>query len=91
MLRDEQIVKARLPSTSDFARTREDEPMDLTGRVLKLTDIPEVSGGFCDIYKGVWVQGNSRTVVAMKMVKVYQKSDISVIKRVIVSSSASWV
>jgi serine/threonine protein kinase len=85
-----QIVKALLPSTSDFARTQVDEPVDLTGSVLKLSDDPVEYGGFCDIYKGEWSQGNSRTVVAMKMVRVYLRSDMSIIKRVIASSFASW-
>src|SRR5882762_2325841 len=71
-------------ATLDFAmmHSQQAKPADLTGRIRRLSDLPDASGGFCDIYKGEWSQGDRHVIVAMKMVKVYLTSDSSAIRKV---------
>jgi hypothetical protein len=58
-------------ATLDFAtmHSQRAKPADLTGTIRRLSDLPDASGGFCDIYKGEWSQGDRHVIVAMKMVR----------------------
>ncbi|KZV99908.1 hypothetical protein EXIGLDRAFT_198654 [Exidia glandulosa HHB12029] len=45
-------------------------PLDITCQLRGISTIPVKRGGFSDIYDGVWISGDTRLKVALKVVHV---------------------